>query len=127
MSGRPGPVLVDIPGRAANGTYMETAALRSHYQPQVRRHWRHHRSGCRGEKAKSRCFILAGVINSGPAASQLLRELVGATNFDHLDLMGLGVIRHRATIGSECWACTGCMEANMAMHDAIDDQYRRAL
>ena len=52
-----------------------------------------------------------GVINSGPAASRLLRDLVKATGYPITStLMGLGAIRHRAETGSACWACTAPMK-----------------
>ncbi|KAG1647321.1 Acetolactate synthase large subunit [Nymphon striatum] len=84
-SGRPGPVLIDIPKdvQFASGTYTKAQPSRSHYQPQVK-------GDIEGitdlvaaiEKAKKPLFYTGGgVINSGPAASQLLRELVEATGF----------------------------------------------
>ena len=94
-SGRPGPVSVDIPKdvQFATGTYTESKPQSSHYQPQLKgRHGR--RSPNLVEPSKSRTPVFytgGGVINSGPAASQLLRELVAATGFPITStLMGLG-------------------------------------
>ncbi len=122
MSGRPGPVLVDIPKdvQFANGTYTKPQPSRSHYQPQVK--------GDIGgitdlvaaiEKAKKPLFYTGGgVINSGPAASQLLRELVGATNFPITStLMGLGCYPASGDNWLGMLGMHGLYEANMAMHD----------
>jgi hypothetical protein len=60
----------------ANGTYTKTAALRSHYQPQVIATsaaspiWL-------PRKSQKPLFYTGGVINSGPAASQLLQPKSG--------------------------------------------------
>jgi acetolactate synthase I/II/III large subunit len=59
-----------------------------------------------------------GVINSGPAASQLLRELVRLTGFPcTLTLMGLGAVpaSNRQFLGMP--GMHGTYEANMAMHE----------
>jgi acetolactate synthase-1/2/3 large subunit len=122
MSGRPGPVLVDIPKdvQFANGTYTKPQPSKSHYQPQVK--------GDIGgitdlvaaiEKAKKPLFYTGGgVINSGPAASQLLRELVGATNFPITStLMGLGSYPASGDNWLGMLGMHGLYEANMAMHD----------
>jgi acetolactate synthase-1/2/3 large subunit len=122
MSGRPGPVLVDIPKdvQFANGTYTKPQPSKSHYQPQVK--------GDIGgitdlvaaiEKAKKPLFYTGGgVINSGPAASQLLRELVGATNFPITStLMGLGCYPASGDNWLGMLGMHGLYEANMAMHD----------
>ncbi len=123
-SGRPpGPTLVDIPKdvQFANGTYTPPGKIDiSHYQPKVK-----------GdveaitelvelmEQAERPVFYTGGgVINSGPAASQLLRELVTATNFPITStLMGLGGAYPAS--GKE-WigmlGMHGLYEANKAMH-----------
>ncbi|MBE0452316.1 acetolactate synthase 3 large subunit [Roseovarius autotrophicus] len=121
-SGRPGPVLVDIPKdvQFASAEYTPPQKVRvSHYQPQ--------RKGdldaitdlvAALEKAKRPIFYTGGgVINSGPAASQLLRELVEATGIPITStLMGLGAY----PASGKCWlgmlGMHGLYEANMAMH-----------
>ncbi|MEO9824839.1 MAG: acetolactate synthase 3 large subunit [Paracoccaceae bacterium] len=121
-SGRPGPVLVDIPKdvQFANGTYVEPKAARtSHYQPRVK--------GDREmitalveamETAERPLFYTGGgVINSGPAASQLLRELVAATNFPITStLMGLGSYPASGDNWLGMLGMHGLYEANLAMH-----------
>ena len=94
-SGRPGPVLVDIPKdvQFANGSYTPPEQVQTHYNPQVK--------GDMAEieklvdlmmTAKKPVFYTGGgVINSGLAATQLLRELVAASDFPiTTTLMGLG-------------------------------------
>ncbi len=120
-SGRPGPVLIDIPKdvQFATGKYTEKKARKSHYNPQVK-----------GditsitdlvalmEKAKRPIFYTGGgVINSGVAASQLLRELVAATNFPITStLMGLGAYPASGKNWVGMLGMHGLYEANMAMH-----------
>ncbi len=121
-SGRPGPVLIDIPKdvQFANGTYAKPAPAKSHYQPQLK-------GDIEGitdlvaamEKAKKPLFYTGGgVINSGPAASKLLRELVGATGFPITStLMGLGAYPASGEHWIGMLGMHGLYEANMAMHD----------
>ena len=59
-----------------------------------------------------------GVINSGPGASQLLRELVDATGFPITStLMGLGAYPASGKHWLGMLGMHGLYEANMAMHD----------
>src|SRR5262249_2162380 len=59
-----------------------------------------------------------GVINSGPAASQLLRDLVAATGFPITStLMGLGAFPAADPKWLGMLGMHGTLEANMAMHD----------
>ena len=85
-TGRPGPVLVDLPKdvQFASGTYTPKRDVSvSHYQPQVKGDMEEITELVAAmEKAKRPVFYTGGgVINSGKAASQLLRELVDATGF----------------------------------------------
>jgi len=120
-SGRPGPVLVDIPKdvQFAKGEYTPKAPSKSHYKPQLK--------GDMDaivelveeiEKAKRPVFYTGGgVINSGPAASQLLRELVEATGFPITStLMGLGCYPASGDKWLGMLGMHGLYEANMAMH-----------
>ena len=121
-SGRPGPVLIDIPKdvQFATGEYVTPQAVESHYQPQVE-----------GDPdaiaelaeaiatAKRPIFYTGGgVINSGPEASRLLRELVAATGFPITStLMGLGAYPASGENWIGMLGMHGLYEANMAMHD----------
>ena len=122
-SGRPGPVVVDVPKdvQFATGTYRspEECDL-SHYSPRLD-----------GDEAmieaavelmvQARRPVLytgGGVINSGPEASQLLRELVAETNFPITStLMGLGSYPASGDNWLGMLGMHGTYEANMVMHD----------
>jgi acetolactate synthase I/II/III large subunit len=121
-TGRPGPVLVDIPKdvQFASGAYTPRTDHVSRYKPQVK--------GDRAaieamvelmETAKRPIFYTGGgVINSGPRASALLRELVGATGFPITStLMGLGAYPASGKHWIGMLGMHGLYEANMAMHD----------
>ncbi|MGR3461187.1 MAG: acetolactate synthase 3 large subunit [Roseovarius sp.] len=121
-SGRPGPVLIDIPKdvQFASAEYTPPQKARTHhYQPQVK-------GDIEGitdlvaaiEKAKRPIFYTGGgVINSGPAASQLLRELVEATGIPVTStLMGLGAYPASGKHWLGMLGMHGLYEANMAMH-----------
>ena len=71
------------------------------------------------ESAKRPVFYTGGgVINSGPAASQLLRELVEATGFPITStLMGLGAYAASGKHWLGMLGMHGTYEANMTMHD----------
>ncbi|WP_050930006.1 acetolactate synthase 3 large subunit [Aestuariivita boseongensis] len=121
-SGRPGPVLVDIPKdvQFASGTYQGPKPSASHYQPAVKGDMEEITELVAAiEKAKRPIFYTGGgVINSGPAASQLLRELVDATGFPITStLMGLGAYPASGKNWVGMLGMHGLYEANMAMHD----------
>ena len=121
-SGRPGPVLVDIPKdvQFASGTYQgipKTAT--SHYQPQVKGDMEMIESLVEAiEMAERPVFYTGGgVINSGPAASQLLREIVEATGFPVTStLMGLGAYPASGKNWLGMLGMHGLYEANLVMH-----------
>ena len=122
-SGRPGPVLVDIPKdvQFANGAYVgPNQARTSHYQPQVKGDMDEITELAAAiETAKRPVFYTGGgVINSGTAASQLLRELVDATGIPITStLMGLGAYPASGKHWIGMLGMHGLYEANMAMHD----------
>jgi len=121
-SGRPGPVLVDIPKdvQFATGNYQPPKASTSHYQPKLKGDMAEIAELVAAmEKAKKPVFYTGGgVINSGPAASQLLRELVAATGFPITStLMGLGSYPASGEKWIGMLGMHGLYEANMAMHD----------
>ncbi|WP_420002541.1 acetolactate synthase 3 large subunit [Arenibacterium sp. LLYu02] len=121
-AGRPGPVLVDIPKdvQFATGTYQPPKPSASHYQPVVKGDMEEITELVAAmETAKRPVFYTGGgVINSGPAASQLLRELVEATGFPITStLMGLGAYPASGKQWLGMLGMHGLYEANMAMHD----------
>jgi len=120
-SGRPGPVLIDIPKdvQFASGTYTRPQPQNSPYQPKVKGDLTTITELVAAmEVAKKPVFYTGGgVINSGPAASQLLRELVEATGFPITStLMGLGSYPASGKHWLGMLGMHGLYEANMAMH-----------
>ncbi len=121
--GRPGPVLVDIPKdvQFATGTYHAPKPSEAHrYQPQVKGDASAILRAVEAlERAKKPILYSGGgVINSGLAASQLLRELVAATNFPITStLMGLGAYPASGKNWIGMLGMHGTYEANWAMHD----------
>ncbi len=123
-SGRPGPVLVDMPKDVlfASGSYTppEAVAPRVSYQPD--------RRGDIG-KIEAAVALMAtarrpvicvggGMINSGPEAVKLLRELVDLSGFPVTStLMGLGAYPASSPNWLKMAGLHGSYEANMAMHD----------
>ena len=122
-SGRPGPVLVDIPKdvQFANAEYIAPQKARtSHYQPRLKGDMDAITELVAAlETAKKPVFYTGGgVINSGPAAAQLLRELVDATGAPITStLMGLGAYPASGGAWLGMLGMHGLYEANMAMHD----------
>ncbi|SON57961.1 Acetolactate synthase isozyme 3 large subunit [Hartmannibacter diazotrophicus] len=128
-TGRPGPVVVDIPKNIQfqTGTYYgpnsgtkDPHYKTSAYHPQVK-----------GDEAAIRDAVAlmaaakkpvfytgGGVINSGPEATRLLRELVQLTNFPITStLMGLGAYPASGPNWLGMLGMHGTYEANLAMHD----------
>jgi acetolactate synthase-1/2/3 large subunit len=121
-TGRPGPVLVDIPKdvQFATGTYTEKAKAKvSHYQPQLKGDMETITQLVEALEVAERpvFYTGGGVINSGPGASQLLRELVEATGFPITStLMGLGCYPASGKNWLGMLGMHGLYEANLAMH-----------
>jgi len=122
-SGRPGPVLVDIPKdvQFADGTYTPPGkASVSHYQPPVKGDINSIKALVEMIEQAERPILYTGggVINSGPAAAQLLIELAEATNIPVTStLMGLGAYPASGKNWLGMLGMHGLYEANMAMHD----------
>ena len=122
-AGRPGPVLVDIPKdvQFATSKYIEKSKIPiSHYQPTTKGDPQQISSLVDAiENAKKPLFYTGGgVINSGPNASKLLRELVDGTNFPITStLMGLGCYPASGKRWLGMLGMHGLYEANLAMHD----------
>ena len=122
-SGRPGPVVIDIPKdiQFANGAYIgKDGVHKPTYHPNTAAHpdaiaatvdlMLHAR--------RPVFYTGGGVINSGPEAARLLRELQKATGYPVTStLMGLGAF----PAGHPDWlgmvGMHGSFEANNAMHD----------
>ena len=122
-TGRPGPVVVDIPKdvQFKRGRYLPPAPEReqARYRPQT--------EGDPARIAQAVELILSarrpvfyvggGVVNSGPRASELLRELAQATGFPvTATLMGLGAFPASDPQWLGMLGMHGTYEANLTMH-----------
>jgi acetolactate synthase-1/2/3 large subunit len=123
MTGRPGPVVVDIPKdvQFASGEYVSPSNVRHKtYRPQVAGNQDAIRTAVElmeGAK-KPILYTGGGVINSGPGASGLLREFARLTNFPVTStLMGLGAFPASDKQWLGMLGMHGTYEANWAMHD----------
>ena len=123
-TGRPGPVLVDVPKdvQFAIGTYHPPRKSDVHvsYTPRVKGDAAQIRKAVALLASAKRPVIYSGggVINSGPEGSKLLRELVEATGFPITStLMGLGAYPATGKNWLGMLGMHGTYEANMAMHD----------
>jgi acetolactate synthase-1/2/3 large subunit len=122
-TGRPGPVVVDIPKdvQFAKGIYTppETAPRLS-YQPKTQGDLEKIKAAVELMAGAKRPIIYSGggVVNSGTEASHLLRELVDLTGFPITStLMGLGAYPASGKSWLGMLGMHGSYEANMAMHD----------
>jgi len=124
VTGRPGPVLIDIPKdvQFATGPYYGKDEVKfSHaYAPRIK--------GDQGKIAEAIDLIAAarrpvfytggGVINAGPRASELLREFAALTGAPVTStLMGLGAFPASDPAWLGMLGMHGAYEANNAMHD----------
>ena len=123
-SGRPGPVVVDIPKdvQVATAPYAKPAGTEHvSYRPQVKAE--------AGTIAQATAMIATaerpifytggGVINAGPEASELLRELAELTGAPVTStLMGLGAFPASSDKWLGMLGMHGTYEANMAMNKA---------
>jgi acetolactate synthase-1/2/3 large subunit len=124
-SGRPGPVVIDLPKDVlfAQGPYTPPpAAGKEHknYRPRVKGDLKAiEQAVALMAKAKKPLFYCGGgIINSGPRAVQLLTELVKLTGFPiTLTLMGLGAYPASDKQFLGMLGMHGLYEANWAMHD----------
>ncbi|RYH12091.1 acetolactate synthase 3 large subunit [Tropicimonas sp. IMCC6043] len=122
-TGRPGPVLIDIPKdvQFATGTYLgPREAPQGHYRPKVKGDIEMITELVAAMETAERPIFYTGggVINSGPIASQLLREFVEATGFPITStLMGLGAYPASGEKWLGMLGMHGLYEANLAMHD----------
>ena len=122
-SGRPGPVVVDVPKdiQFAKGVYSKPKDFpHTGYKPKLKGDM---------SKIKQAIDLMAhakrplfytggGVVNSGKAACDLLRELVKLTGYPITStLMGLGAFPAADPKWIGMLGMHGTLEANMAMHD----------
>lgn len=123
-SGRPGPVVVDIPKdiQFATGTYVgpgDIQMVHKSYRPKLKADQPVLQRAVDAMAAAKRPMFYTGggVINSGPKASQLLREFVRLTGFPITStLMGLGAYPASDKQWLGMLGMHGTYEANMAMH-----------
>ena len=125
-SGRPGPVVIDFPKdvQVATGTYRKAtvqALPHKGYKPQVKADTKLIETAVEMMAAAERPILYTGggVINSGPVASQILRDLAKLTGAPVTStLMGLGAFpaHHEQWLGM--LGMHGTYEANMAMNKA---------
>jgi len=122
-TGRPGPVLIDIPKdvQFAKGSYTEKAkAPTGHYAPKVKGDIDQITALAALMETAKKPIIYSGggVINSGDSATALLRELAKDTGFPVTStLMGLGAYPASGQQWLGMLGMHGLYEANMAMHD----------
>ena len=123
-SGRPGPVLIDLPKDVlmTNTVYREQpdrAAAQVRYSPQTDPDPAAIRATVDILMRAERPIIYGGggLINSGPRASELLTELVEMTGWPTtLTLMGLGALSANDPRFLGMLGMHGTYEANLAMH-----------
>ncbi len=120
--GRPGPVLIDIPKdvQFAVADYMPPDAMRTHYQPRTKGDADAILAAVEALEKAERPVIYSGggVINSGPEATRLLRELAAETGFPVTStLMGLGAYPASGKAWIGMLGMHGTYEANWTMHD----------
>jgi acetolactate synthase-1/2/3 large subunit len=122
-SGRPGPVVVDIPKdiQFANGAYSRPKDFQHKgYRPKLKGDLDRIKAAIELMRhAKRPLFYTGGgIVNSGPEASHLLRELVKLTGFPITStLMGLGAYAAADPQWLGMLGMHGTYEANLSMHD----------
>jgi acetolactate synthase-1/2/3 large subunit len=122
-SGRPGPVLVDIPKdvQFADGTYVPPAEVKHKtYRPQVKPEIaRIEEAVDLIANAKRPVFYTGGgVVNAGPFAAKLLTQFVKTTGYPITStLMGLGAFPASDNQWLGMVGMHGTYEANLAMYE----------
>jgi acetolactate synthase I/II/III large subunit len=122
-TGRPGPVVIDIPKdvQFATGNYVGPSNIQHKtYKPRTKPEMPNVQKAIDliADAKRPLFYTGGGVINSGPKASQLLREFVRTTGFPITStLMGLGAYPASDKQWLGMLGMHGTYEANMAMHD----------
>ena len=123
-SGRPGPVVIDIPKdvQVATAPYRKPGAIQHKtYRPQVKADAKQIETAVDMLAAAKRPILYTGggVINAGPAASAGLRELARITGAPVTStLMGLGAFPASSDQWLGMLGMHGTYEANLAMNQA---------
>ena len=121
-SGRPGPVVVDLPKDVVNDSadYKPIGEVRHRtYRPKMNAPHERVAEAVKllAEAERPIIYSGGGVINSGPRASKLLRELAALTKFPVTQtLMGLGAFPATDPQSLGMLGMHGTYEANLAMH-----------
>jgi acetolactate synthase I/II/III large subunit len=122
-SGRPGPVVVDIPKdiQFAKGLYSRPKEFQHKgYRPKLKGDLERIKAAIELMRHAKRPLFYSGggIINSGPEASHFLRELVKLTGFPITStLMGLGAYPAADPQWLGMLGMHGTYEANLSMHD----------
>ena len=123
-TGRPGPVLVDIPKdiQFKKGKYLKPKELKNNNKSSTKFNGQEKNIETAIEliekSTKPILYTGGGVINSGPRATELLRELVSLTGFPITStLQGLGAYPGNDPQFLGMLGMHGTYEANNAMHD----------
>jgi len=125
QSGRPGPVVIDLPkdvliNETKYASAKKPASIHKTYRPRIKGDATKIREAVEliAEAKRPLFYCGGGVINSGPRGSKLLTELVHMTGYPiTLTLMGLGAFpaidkQFLGMVGMH-----GTYESNLAMHD----------
>jgi acetolactate synthase-1/2/3 large subunit len=121
-SGRPGPVLIDLPKdiQVAKGPYVDPARVKhKSYSPTLKGDLASIEAALELMEAAKRpvFYVGGGVVNSGAAACQLLTQFVRMTGFPCTQtLMGLGGFPGTDPLSLGLVGMHGTYEANLAMH-----------
>ena len=122
-SGRPGPVVVDVPKdiQFADAKYYPPIEFKNeNYKPQLKPDMRFIDEAIElmANSKKPVFYTGGGVINSGPEASHLLKELALLTGFPVTStLMGLGAFPSEESNWLGMLGMHGTYEANLAMNE----------
>jgi len=123
-TGRPGPVLIDVPKDIQlkkTKYYGWKKSVKASYRPVYRGDKEKIEQAVKmiSEAYRPVFYVGGGVINSGDEASALLKELVERTDFPITStLMGLGAFSGEDESFLGMLGMHGTYEANMAMHDS---------
>ncbi|MEW5727171.1 MAG: acetolactate synthase 3 large subunit [Pseudomonadota bacterium] len=120
-SGRPGPVVVDLPKDVvqSKGEYVPPQRVKSKYKPPVKGDIKAIEKAVEmiAHAKRPIFYVGGGLINSGAAACQLLTQFVRMTGYPCTQtLMGLGAFPASDPLSLGMLGMHGTYEANLAMH-----------